>query len=386
MVDTLKKMDVKVAKDNGKIRIQNDEMIVRVNTKETVKHTQINLKSKFEESVALVRALEKPPKHHRSPKTVMPSPPTPTFNHHPVVQTLLKIVWSCHLEKFKLITTTFQGAIKSKIICTKKLRDFDATLVSMENEVIRKIRNESQQKMREKIDEQLVQIREALRKEGDLDELIEIAIERGIASTGEEREFFAPRFEATLSSFDIRAGTLWEEWKLQVERHKLVSQGKLEALAQIDEKIASLDVKVKEEERAVSEDDGVAMFSQLYRSMVEQLSTLKLEQELHALALRKYEQFLREKMKVVKMRAYAKIRADIIQDEQVSIESASSFLKDEVAKLKKTQDQALAELKIATSRNLDHDLKSMQVSIDLTLESAREYLYNEGLDNLLQWA
>ena len=71
-------MEVRISKrDGGRIKIENDEMIVRVNSKETVKHVPLNLKSKFEESVALIRALEKPPKHVQSFKTVLPQPVRP---------------------------------------------------------------------------------------------------------------------------------------------------------------------------------------------------------------------------------------------------------------------------------------------------------------------
>jgi hypothetical protein len=314
----------------------------------------------------------------------MPTPAPPAFSHHPVIQTLLKIVWRCHVEKYRLITTTFQNAIKAKVASTRKLRDFDDHLVLLENEVISKIKSDAVQSFTERMEAELAEIRAALRKEGSLEELLEQAIERGIAATGEDRAFFAPRFQVNLSkiaSFEINR-KLWDEWKLQVERHKLVFQGKLDLLPQIDEKIANLKVEEEEEEEEEPE-NSIAMFSQLYRAMVEQLSALKLEQEMQTIAIRKYELFLREKMKVAKMRAYTKIRFDIIQEEQVSIEAASTFLKDELAKIKVAQDRALSELK---SARVEHDLKSMQVTIDLTLESAREFLYNEGLDALLPWA
>ena len=383
-------MEVRISKESNKIRIQNDEMIVRVSSKdEAVKHHAPNLKSKFEESVALIRALEKPPRHTKSIKTILPEPQPPNFSSHQVIiQTLLKIVWNCYLAKYRTITTTFQHAIKNKIQTTKRLRDFDSQMNDVETEMFSNLSREIETEMAAKEEAVLTQIRGALRKEGTIDDLFEYAIERGIAATGEDRLFFAPRVDSNLSlvaDFDFDTGKLWDEWKLQVERHKLVFQGKLDDLAAIDQKIDGVRKSEKEvESKEADENDGVAMFSQLYRAMVEQLAHVKLEREIKDQSLKRYKIFLHEKLKTAKMRAYGKLRSDITKDEHESIEAATLSLKRDLDKIKLTQDRALAEL-ISLKTNVDQILKSMTITIDLTLESAREYLYNEGLDALLQW-
>jgi len=384
-------MEVRISKrEGGKIKIENDEMIVRVNSKDSVKHVPTNLKSKFEESVALIRALEKPPKHTATSKTILPQPVTPNFSTHPLLQTLLNIVWQCHVARYRIITSTFKNAIGQKVLITRRLRDFDAMLCKTESEMLENVTREGARFLEEKERDELANIKEALRRDGSIDELIEFAIERGIASTGEERIFFAPRIDANLravSEFQFETNKLWNEWKLQVDRQRLVFQGKLESLDKIDADISKVRASCQEVQKEEDGDeDGIPMFSKLYRAMVEQLSALKMRREMHDQAFKRYRVFMHEKFKTAKMKVYAKIRADTVKDEHVAIEEATMNLKKELDSIKLTQDRATIEINTAgSSARLEPLLKSMSATIDLNLESAREYLYNEGLDALLAW-
>ena len=369
-------MEVRVAKEANKIRISNDEMIVKINGRESVRHTPLNLKAKFEESISLIRAMEKPPKHVKGRKTVFPVPSCPVLNQHPILQTLLKIVWEGFVGKFNILTQTFRATIQERVASTKKLRDFEAVLSKSENEIISNIRAN----VRDEPDNK-EEIEEALGKKGTVDELIEYAIERGVASTGEDRSFFSVSVLPSLGGFQAETEYLWAEWKLQVERHKCVFKGKLDQLSRIDDEIAKIKERPVVEEEKADENDGIAMYSQMYKAIIEQLSEIKVRKEIQNAALDKYEKYLRERMNVAKQKAYANIRSEIIALESTEIAKATSDLKLKLDKIKAEQDRALHEIKVAGA-NVDQIVKTMQISIDLTLESAREFLYTEGLDAL----
>ena len=119
----------------------------------------------------------------------------------------------------------------------------------------------------------------------------------------------------------------------------------------------------------------------MYKAIIEQLSEIKVRKEIQNAALDKYEKYLRERMNVAKQKAYANIRSEIIALESTEIAKATSDLKLKLDKIKAEQDRALHEIKVAGA-NVDQIVKTMQISIDLTLESAREFLYTEGLDAL----
>lgn len=388
-----------------KVRLEQDELDVKLTRRDLPKSTSqssAKLKAQFEETVTLMRNMSK-----SFPKLVLPStqPSVPVLtcpslaNQHPLLQTLLKLVWEIHVAKFECVVQTFQMAVKMKVDNTRKLRTL-AKQLQRDNEALlaqmqMKLTAQVDEDIREKWGAQLADIQTALRVDtSNVNELLDTAFNQAIEATHLEQSTLEPETDAILShlqsSFSKRSQTLWHTWTLHMERHKKVLQGRLQEVAQLDARLAVLhdsetdtkpDLQLHTTQVKTDENEIV----HAWHAMILELSTIKLDMDVRNNVLNKMQANTQTSMNAARAERLAREFADMLAFEEASMQASRVKLTQRLEELAVSHDRMMRELSVACNSSLapvDSILKSMQLVYDLTLETARESIYIRALQDL----
>lgn len=393
-------MDIRLQGDSKKgikVKLESDEIAVKVG-KTTLSNTQTNvkLKSVFEETVTCLRNGVPPPSFPSLPNTVEKVvPQCPSFsNQHPILQTLLKLIWETHMTRFNEIVFTFEEATQMKVENTRRICEFTINLEKDKEAMIQKLHETSiadlKKEFRHLWAEKLVVIQELLdTSSADVSELLELLIQKATKDLKIDVASLEVSLDKSLGLFRqellVKSDELWKEWSLQMERHSSVLKGNLKNVSTVDEKLKASskqsfpEIKHSEEEEEMNETEYA------YKDMILLLSSMKLDFEIRLSSLSKLKQFLSSKLQESKQEAVAKLITQTLKQEEGVLEDSRQKLQNQLNDVKMNQDRVLRELSLACNNSLvpvESILKNMQLTMDLTLETARERVYTEALKKL----
>lgn len=390
-------MDVKLRGDKPlKIKLESDEMAVRIGKQSLPSSTtssNAKLKANFEESITLLRNFQKPtfPLLPSKVDDTVLVPECPSLNdQHPILKTLLKLIWETHENKYMSIVTTFQEATKMKVENTKRIRQFTEQLQTSQDTLLKELHENELQKIKEEFRSlwanEIQVVQSVLKTDStDIDELLDQLIQRTSKEFRLDPSLLEPTVDKCLSLFrqDLleKSDTLWKQWTLQLERHTAVLKGKLEDVRKLDEKLLQHQ-QSKSKEFTSEKQESIQNAEYAYREMILTLSSVKLDFEIRTSALQKLKAFLSLKLLTSKQEAIARLVTETLQKEENELEKSKVKLQKHLEENQLTYDRILRELTTACNNSLvpvENILKTMSLTIDLNLETARERIYVHSL-------
>lgn len=394
-------MDIKlqgeISKKGVKVKVESDEMAVKLGkTNLSSVQTTVKLKALFEELVTCLRNGTPSPSFPTLPHTVekiVPQCP-PLMNQHPILQTLLKLVWETHITRYREIVFTFEEAIHMKVENTRRICDFTSSLEVDKESLVQKLHETSIAELKKEFRglwaEKLVVIQDLLETQSaDVSELLELLIQKATKELSIDVETLEAPVDKALGLFRqdflVKSDQLWKEWSLQLERHKSVLKGNLTAVNSIDDQLRKSTTASSAEPKHQETDEAFDETEFAYKDMILLLSSMKLDFEIRLTSLSKLKQFLSSKLQESKQRALAKLITETLVQEEKELEASKEKLQNQLNDVKLSQDRVLRELSLACNNSLapvETILKNMQLTIDLNLETARERTYTEAMKKL----
>jgi hypothetical protein len=385
-----------------KVKLQSDELAVRVGKSiaaDRVRPSVETLKAHFEESVTALRSKRSPSFPSplpRIPSTDLLAPVCPNVSSfHPLLQTLLKLVWDSYLHEFHSVTGTFQAGVTMKVKHTERLATFQTQLDRSASELVATMYDHAYSDMRkaflDKWANKLADAKAALgAATNDVDDLLELALHKATAS----QTLKTVQLQATVSdclasmndSFRSRSDRLWDEWTLHMKRHKLVFDGNLKELEFVDKQIASLKpIRGLEASGAVSKEDSSESDASPWKELILMLSSVKLDFDIQIGSVAKLKEWAHETLEASKASTTSHAFADLLKVEDTQLSDAKVQLARDLDAQKIVRERVLRELRTACNNTLapvDAVLKSMHLSFELALEAAREHIYVQALHDL----
>jgi hypothetical protein len=398
-----KKMDIKLQGDSTKkglkVKVESDEIAVKLGKNTSLSNTQSNvkLKSLFEEMVTSMRNGTPLPSFPTLPRDSLSKnkPECPSFSsQHAILQSLLKLVWETHLTRYNEIVFTFEEAIQMKVENTKRICEFNNTLEKNKTLILEEVHENSilelKKEYRSLWADKLLAIQELLNSNShDVSELLELLIAKAVDDLKVDMTSLEVDLDKSLGLFRqellVKSDELWKQWSLQLERHSAVLKGKLTEVNQIDEKLKKNSSSTFQEITHKEKEEIPFNKEMMYKDMILLLSSMKLDFEIRLTSLSKLKEFLSIKIQESKQKAVAKLITQTLTKEEEEIEASKVKLQNQLNDIKLSQDRVLRELSLACNNSLapvETILKSMQLTIDLNLETARERVYMEALKSL----
>jgi hypothetical protein len=396
-------MDIKLqgesTKKGLKVKVESDEIAVKLGKTTSLTNTQSNvkLKSLFEEMVTSMRNGTPLPSIPTLPRDNLSKnkPECPSFSsQHAILQSLLKLVWETHLTRYKEIVFTFEEAVQMKVENTKRICEFNNTLEKNKTVILEEVHENSilelKKEYRSLWADKLLVIQELLSSNShDVSELLELLIAKAVDDLKVDMSSLEVDLDKSLGLFRqellVKSDELWKQWSLQLERHSAVLKGKLTEVNQIDEKLKKNSSSTFQEITHKEKEDVPFNKEMMYKDMILLLSSMKLDFEIRLTSLSKLKEFLSIKIQESKQKAVAKLITQTLIKEEEEIEASKVNLQNQLNDIKLSQDRVLRELSLACNNSLapvETILKSMQLTIDLNLETARERVYMEALKSL----
>lgn len=406
-------MEIRVDADKAKsikVRLQSDEVAVRIGKQgapaEKLRPSVATLKAQFEETVTALRS-NRPISHARSgdigrgedtlrSASVM-QPTAPSLNSfHPLLQTLLKLVWDTHMHHFQAVSVTFQEGVSMKVRNTQRLVSFRKTLDASSAALVEDMHAQAISDVRSEFRavwaQRLADARHALQAQtSDVDELLSIALDKAISSTTLKSVDLQADVNVCLGTlketFRTRSEGLWDEWTLQMKRHKLVFEGNLTEVEFVDSQIKALKTLPSSSLTSRGEegnnDDNTT--NSMWKDLIVMLSSMKLDFDIRLSCVSKLKQSAVERMESSKAQATTHAFSNLMKEEEAQLVQAKMTLSRTLEDQKIAQERVLRELRLACNNSLspvDSVLKSMQLSVELALEAAREVVYVRALRDL----
>jgi hypothetical protein len=385
-----------------KVKLQSDELAVRVGktiAPDRVRPSVETLKAHFEETVTALRSKRSPSFPSplpRIPGTDLLAPVCPNVSSfHPLLQTLLKLVWDSYLHEFHSVTGTFQEGVSMKVKHTERLATFQTQLDRSASDLVAALYDRAYTDVRkgflDKWANKLADAKSALdATTNDVEELLELALQKATASqTLKPVQLHASVAECLASmndSFRSRSDRLWDAWTLHMKRHKLVFDGNLKELEFVDKQIASLkQIPVIPSPAAVPNDESPESEASPWKELILMLSSVKLDFDIQIGSVAKLKEWANETLESSKASTMSNAFADLIKTEETQLSSAKVQLQRDLDAQKIVRDRVLRELRTACNNTLapvDSVLKSMHLSFELALEAAREHVYVRALHEL----
>jgi hypothetical protein len=398
-------MEIRVEADKQKsvkVKLQSDEVAVRVGksvASDRLRPSVETLRAHFEESVTALRS-------HRSPSfpSVLPSAPSarpldpscPSISaFHPLLQTLLKLVWESYVHEFQSVTQTFSAGVTMKVKNTQRLLSFRKTLEQSSAALVAAMHDKAVQDVRTSFRatwaDELAAAREALGcSSHDVDELLDVALKKASAATKVKPTDLHADVASCLGfmkqSFRVRSDRLWEEWTLQMKRHRLVFDGNLKELEFVDKQLAALkDPEPGLAATSSSTDADTAPDASPWKDLVLVLTSVKLDFDIQLGCLHKLKSWASESTEQSRASVLSTAFQDVLTAEETQLSDAKVQLSRSLEEQGIVRDRVLRELRTACNNTLapvDSILKSMQLSFELSLEAAREHVYLRALHEL----
>ncbi len=317
---------------------------------------------------------------------------------HPILQTLLKLVWETHKKRFHAITSTFKAALEEKLQNTQSILQQKANLKKSNDQLLELFSQEANAmaiaNFEEKWADELVAAREKFQAppttsiEDLLSQALEfcsrIQVEPAPVDVGDLLEQSDSRFKA-------KCDRLWTMWKLHVERHAQVFQGNMGKLGEID-----LQIKELEEEEAtpntfsnhqephVQMDGPTSETEAAYKAWMEfvkLLSVLKIDYDIRINIAKKACSWISTRIRESMHSELAAACVALLDSEQASILQNREKVRRVLEEVKESQTTIETELKRACNSSSSlyaPALSQMQLTCDLCLEATRETLYQHA--------
>lgn len=400
-------MEIRVEADKQKsirVKLQSDEVAVRIGKtipSDRLRPSVESLKAHFEESVTALRSNRSPSFPASVPTSTSSQilePACPTLSSfHPLLQTLLKLVWDSHLHEFHAVTQTFQTGVSMKVKNTKRLAEYRKTLEASSSQLVHSMHEQAVKDVKTSFratwGSKLADARDALgASTNDVDELLELALHKASATTRLKPVDLQANVAACLGamkeSFRSRSDRLWEEWTLQMKRHKLVFEGNLKELEFVDKQIANLrGLSELSDAQTPKEEDKETTEASPWKELILVLSSIKLDFDIQLGCISKLKGWATENLEQSRAEATSAAFGDMLKTEEVQIAEAKVQLTRSLEEQKIQRERVLRELRTACNNSLapvDAVLKSMHLSSELALEAAREQVYLRALHDLKQ--
>ena len=400
-------MEIRVEADKQrsvKVKLQSDEVAVRVGktvASDRLRPSVETLRAHFEESVTALRN-QRPP----SFPSLLPSAPSarpldpscPSISaFHPLLQTLLKLVWESYVHEFQTVTQTFTAGVTMKVKNTQRLLSFRKTLEHSSAALVAAMHDKAVQDVRTSFRatwaDELAAAREALScSSHDVDELLDVALKKASAATRISPTDLHADVASCLGfmkqSFRVRSDRLWEEWTLQMKRHRMVFDGNLKELEFVDKQLAALkDMPDTRPSSSSNDEDAQPASSDAspWKELVLVLTSVKLDFDIQLGCLHKLKSWASESTETSRASVLSSAFQDVLSTEESQLGDAKVQLSRSLEEQGIVRDRVLRELRTACNNTLapvDSILKSMQLSFELSLEAAREHVYLRALHEL----
>ena len=395
-----------------RVQVEQQEIAVKIRTDATANQSAQGtrkLQADFEEATTRARAelsLEPFRKLRKKASAKPPRPGKPTFSTvKPMLHGFLDAAWKIQEARYDSIAKIFYRSLQQKVQSTKKLLSYAEKVRGEGDDIVKmcaaKASEQTKKEFQLKWQAELNEIRRLLRLSKDdtssVDELQKLAIERALGATGQSLESLQQTVEGGVlaklaESVNAELDVARQTWKLTQRRQKLVFDGKLGAeIDQIDSQIASLKTKVVQSDSSDSEGEfepnGLSMYRKAYTHMLEQLSMIRVEHECSVAALQKLREKLAEEVQLGVEKAIGQARAKITLDEQSEVANAAAELKSFILDLTKKKEQIEKEIRAACTQtefdSCSQLLRTMELTIDMALDSVREYSYEAAIHSCL---
>ena len=318
---------------------------------------------------------------------------------HPILQTLLKLQWETHRRRYQVISLTFKSALEEKLGNTQNILLQKAALKKSNDQLLQMFQEESTSLAVQNFEERWASELEAARdkfqasQNTSIEDLLSKALD------------FCARINVEPSPVDVgdlleqgdkelraKCDVLWKTWELHVSRHQSVFKGNLSKLAEIDLQLNALRqvpaVTPPGNEPAMELEGPTSETEIAYKAWMEfvkLLSTLKIDYDIRINVSKKACLWMSQRIKESMHSELAQACVTILDAEQASILKNRDKVRSVLEEVKESQATILAELKRASNNSAAHyssALSQMQLTCDLSLEAARETLYQHALECL----
>jgi hypothetical protein len=385
-----------------KIKTVSEELNVNLKAKEH-KEQKVNtvekLRSSFEEAISSLRM---------GPSTEDISTglefeinlgecPLSLSNYHTILQTLLKLMWETHKRKYCAIAQGFKGALEEKVRNTQKILVQKRQLKESNDSLLKTFQVEAVRQAIVKFEEAWSEDLAAARdKFADPTAGIETLVSKAMDFCGRikvepEEVNVGDLLEQTDQQLKNKTELLWKLWDLHVKRHKSVFQGNLSDLQNIDREIQSIDLsqtlevsKVEKEEEQVQQtaSSDTEEAYKAWMKFVKLLGILKIDYDIRITMAKKATAFMSSKITESLHAELSRACLEVLDQEQASILKNREIMREILSDVQKSQGFIESEIKRACNNitsQYSAALTQMQLTCDLSLEAARETLYEKAI-------
>ena len=241
--------------------------------------------------------------------------------------------------------------------------------------------------------QRLADARQALQATtSDVDELLHLALTKATDSTTLTPVDLHASVNVCLGTlketFRTRSDGLWDEWTLQMKRHKLVFEGNMKEVEFVDSQIGKLQTLplVPALDRARTDDhDEDGTNDTRWKELIVMLSSMKLDFDIRLGCVSKLKAWATETTESSKASATTQAFSMLLKEEETQMTTTKTTLSRTLEDQKIAQERVLRELRLACNNSMapvDSVLKSMHLSVELALEAAREVVYVRALRDL----
>lgn len=322
---------------------------------------------------------------------------------HPILQTLLKLVWETHKKRFHAITSTFKAALEEKLQNTQSILRQKANLKKSNDNLLEMFSEEANAMAIANFEQRWVGELEAAREKFQsppsttIEELLSQALEFCSRIQVEPTQVdVGDLLDQSDSKFKAKCDRLWEMWKLHVERHSHVFKGNLAKLGEIDRQLKDLEeqelpVPSSAQEPELELDGPTSETEAAYKAWMEfvkLLSVLKIDYDIRINIAKKACSWISTRIRESMHSELASACVFLLESEQQSILKNREKVRKVLEEVKESQATIETELARACNRNSQlyaPALSQMQLTCDLCLEATRETLYqhaNRAISNV----
>jgi len=315
---------------------------------------------------------------------------------HPILQTLLKLVWETHKKRFHAITSTFKAALEEKLQNTQSILQQKANLKKSNDKLLEMFSEEANAMAIANFEQKWATELEAARDKfqasssTSIEDLLSQALEFCSRIQVEPAQVdVGDLLDQSDSKFKAKCDKLWDVWKLHVERHAQVFKGNLAKLGDIDAQIKELESEdfqpVKETQEPELEMDGPTSETEAaykaWMEFVKLLSVLKIDYDIRINIAKKACSWISTRIRESMHSELAGACVALLESEQASILRNREKVRKVLEEVKESQATIETELSRACNKSSSlyaPALSQMQLTCDLCLEATRETLYQHA--------
>ena len=397
-----REMEVRIEGERAKsfkVKLQPDELNVRVGKgpiQEKSPAPVLQLKAQFEEGISMVRS-NRPfvvQVLGKAPEKGVLTPTCPSLDsQHPLLRSLLKLVWEAHLARFHAMTTTLESGLQMKLENTRRLKALRRGLESSANLLVESMSSATMKEFRDEFQstwmESLSNAQQMLGVNStDVDDLLKAALQRAHAAKIQTARMDAAEVLGHLhSEFRDHSNHLWDEWTLHMKRHRFVFAGDIQSVDRVDKELASLQ-RVSRSERASNASAEPKATNEVEASWTELLlflHSVKLDFEIRSSAVTRLRNWAADRLQASTEATMTESFSAVLAQEELDIQTSRDTLTRQLEDVTVSQERVMRELTLACNNSLapvDSILKSMHLSCELALEAAREGCYSRALHAL----